>query len=199
MDLATKALCDFGDTVICECPSFIGSLNCFRSYNAKLCGVEVESDGINIEKLEEALEVVEDEMTPEARAVVEEQGVVYNDRDGDLVTSIVNGKDCVFASRDDKGHCICLIDKAYREGRTSWRKPISCYLYPVRLRKVGDMVGVNLHKWDVCSSAFIKGRRKGIRAYEFLKEPLIERFGEEWYRELLVVAEELEKQGFFNR
>ena len=147
-----------------------------------------------VEKLEEALEVVEDEMTPEARAVVGEQGVVYNDRDGDLVTSIVNGKDCVFASRDDKGNCICLIDKAYREGRTSWRKPISCYLYPVRLRKVGDFVGVNLHKWDVCSSAFIKGRRKGVKAYEFLKEPLIERFGEEWYKELLVVAEELKKQ-----
>ena len=146
------------------------------------------------EKLEEAYEVVESEMTPDARAVVEEQGVVYNDRDGDLVTSIVNGKDCVFASHDENGNCICLIDKAYREGRTTWRKPISCYLYPVRLRKVGDFIGVNLHKWDVCSSAFIKGRRKGIRAYEFLKEPLIERFGEEWYKEVLLVAEELKKQ-----
>ena len=133
-----------------------------------------------VEKLEEALEVIEEEMTPEARAVVEEQGVVYNDRDGDLVTSIVNNKDCVFASHDENGNCICLIDKAYREGRTTWRKPISCYLYPVRLRKVGDYIGVNLHKWDVCRSAFIKGKRKGIRAYEFLKEPLIERFGEEW-------------------
>jgi hypothetical protein len=147
-----------------------------------------------VDKLEEALEIVESEMTPDARAVVEEQGVVYNDRDGDLVTSIVNGKDCVFASRDENGNCICLIDKAYREGRTAWRKPISCYLYPVRLRKVGDFTAVNFHKWDVCSSAFIKGRRKGIRAYEFLKEPLIERFGKEWYDELLVVAEELKKQ-----
>ena len=130
-----------------------------------------------VEKLEEALEVIAPEMTPEARAIVDEQGVVYNDRDGDLVTSIVNGKDCVFASRDENGGCICLIEKAYREGRTPWRKPISCYLYPVRLRKVGDFTAVNFHKWDVCNSAFIKGRRKGIRAYEFLKEPLIERFG----------------------
>jgi hypothetical protein len=151
-----------------------------------------------VDKLEEALEIVESEMTPDARAVVEEQGVVYNDRDGDLVTSIVNGKDCVFASRDENGNCICLIDKAYREGRTAWRKPISCYLYPVRLRKVGDLIAVNLHKWSVCSSAFIKGRRKGMRAYEFLKDPLIERFGQGWYDELLVVAEELKKQGFFN-
>ena len=149
-----------------------------------------------VEKLEEALEVVEDEMTPEARAVVEEQGVVYNDRDGDLVTSIVNGKDCVFASRDENGNCICLIDKAYREGRTTWRKPISCYLYPVRLRKVGDYTAVNFHKWDVCRTAQVAGRRKGIRAYQFLREPLIERFGKDWYDELLTVADELIKQGY---
>jgi hypothetical protein len=147
-----------------------------------------------VEKLEEAYEVVGEEMTSEARAIVEEQGVVYNDRDGDLVTSIVNGKDCVFASRDEKGCCICLIEKAFREGRTDWRKPISCYLYPARLRKVGDLTAVNFHKWDVCRSAFVAGRRKGIHAYEFLKEPLIERFGQEWYDELLVVAEELRKQ-----
>ena len=149
-----------------------------------------------VEKLEEALEVVASEMTPEARAIADEQGVVYTDRDGDLVTSIVNGKDCIFASHDEKGCCICLIEKAYNEGRTSWRKPISCYLYPVRLRKVGDLTAVNFHKWDVCRSAVVAGRRKGIRAYQFLKEPLIERFGAEWYDELLVVASELEKQGF---
>ena len=149
-----------------------------------------------VEKLEEALEVVAHEMTPAARAIADEQGVVYNDRDGDLVTSIVNGKDCIFASRDENGCCICLIERAYNEGRIGWRKPISCYLYPVRLRKVGDLTAVNLHKWDVCNCAFVKGRRKGIRAYRFLEGPLTERFGKEWYKELLVVAEELEKQGY---
>ena len=171
---------------------------CNFSHCKGICCVEGDAGAPvmleEVEKLEEALEVIAPEMTPEARAIVDEQGVVYNDRDGDLVTSIVNGKDCVFASRDENGGCICLIEKAYREGRTPWRKPISCYLYPVRLRKVGDYTAVNFHKWDVCSSAFIKGRRKGIRAYEFLKEPLIERFGKEWYDELLVVAEELKKQ-----
>ena len=87
-----------------------------------------------------------------------------------------------------------VVVSALSRRRTPWRKPISCYLYPVRLRKVGDFTAVNFHKWDVCNSAFIKGRRKGIRAYEFLKEPLIERFGKAWYDELLVVAEELKKQ-----
>ena len=171
---------------------------CSPSHCKGICCVEGDAGAPvlidEVVKLEEALVVVIDGMTPQARAVVEEQGVVYTDRDGELVTSIVNGKDCVFASRDEKGCCICLIEKAFREGRTDWRKPISCYLYPARLRKVGDLTAVNFHKWDVCRSAFVAGRRKGIRAYEFLKEPLIERFGQEWYDELLLVAEELRKQ-----
>lgn len=149
-----------------------------------------------VEKLEEAFSIVESEMTPEARAVVMEQGVVYSDRDGDLVTSIVNGKDCVFASRDENGCCICLIEKAYNEGRCNWRKPISCYLYPVRLSKTGALTAVNFHKWDVCRTAQVAGKRKSIRVYQFLREPLIERFGKEWYDELLVVADELIKQGY---
>ena len=188
-----------GDTIV-SFDIFTEYFCCDPSHCKGICCVEGDAGAPvaldEVEKLEEALPVIESEMRGEALAVVKEQGVVYNDPDGDLVTSIVNGKDCVFASRDENGGCICLIEKAYREGRTPWRKPISCYLYPVRLRKVGDYTAVNFHKWDVCNSAFIKGRRKGIRAYEFLKEPLIERFGQEWYDELLLVAEELKKQKF---
>lgn len=173
---------------------------CNPSHCKGICCIEGDAGAPvlleEVEKLEEALDVVIDEMAPEARAIACEQGVVYTDRDGDLVTSIVNDKDCVFASRDEKGCCICLIEKAFNEGRIGWRKPISCYLYPVRLRKVGDLTAVNFHKWNVCSSAFVAGRRKGIRAYQFLKEPLIERFGKEWYKELLTVADELQKQGY---
>ena len=112
---------------------------CSFSHCKGICCVEGDAGAPvlmdEVERLEEALEVIEDEMSPEARAVVREQGVVYNDRDGDLVTSIVNGKDCVFASRDGNGGCICLIEKAFREGRTAWRKPISCYLYPVMMQR----------------------------------------------------------------
>ena len=102
---------------------------CSPSHCKGICCVEGDAGAPvlidEVVKLEEALDVVIDGMTPQARAVVEEQGVVYTDRDGELVTSIVNGKDCVFASRDEKGCCICLIEKAFREGRTDWRKPIS--------------------------------------------------------------------------
>lgn len=176
---------------------------CNPSHCKGICCVEGDAGAPvaldEVEKLEEAFTVVESEMTPSARTVVAEQGVVYSDRDGDLVTSIVNGKDCVFASRDENGCCICLIEKAYNEGRTDWRKPISCYLYPARLKSMnGGLTAVNFQKWDVCRMAQVLGRRKGIRAYQFLKEPLVERFGSEWYDELLVVADELQKQGYID-
>lgn len=188
-----------GDTIV-SLDLFQQYFCCTPSRCKGICCVEGDAGApvllSEVEKLEEAVEVVYSEMTPEARAIACGQGVVYSDRDGDLVTSIVNGKDCIFASRDANGSCICLIEKAYNERRMDWRKPISCYLYPVRLRKMGELTAVNLHKWSVCDCAFIAGRRKGIRAYQFLKEPLIERFGKEWYDELLLVASELEKQNY---
>lgn len=173
---------------------------CDPSHCKGICCVEGDAGAPvaleEVEKLEEALPINESEMRGESLAVVKEQGVVYNDPEGDLVTSIVNGKDCVFATEDSKGCTLCLIEKAFNEGRFHWRKPISCYLYPARLGKVGDLISVNFHKWDVCRHAMIKGRRKGIRVYEFLKQPFIERFGQEWYDELLTVAEELKAQKY---
>ena len=173
---------------------------CDPSHCKGICCVEGDAGAPvaleEVEKLEEALPIIESEMRGESLAVVKEQGVVYNDPEGDLVTSIVNGKDCVFATEDSKGCTLCLIEKAFNEGRFHWRKPISCYLYPARLGKVGDLISVNFHKWDVCRHAMIKGRRKGIRVYEFLKQPFIERFGQEWYDELLTVAEEHKAQKY---
>ena len=148
------------------------------------------------EKIREILPIILPDMTKEARVVVEAQGLSYLDPSGEKVTSIVNDKDCVFARTDYNGWCYCLIEKAFNEGRFHWRKPISCYLYPARLGKVGDLVSVNFHKWDVCRHAMVKGRREGIRVYEFLKQPFIERFGQEWYDELLTVAEELKAQKY---
>ena len=85
-------------------------------------GAPVELE--EVEKLEEVLPVIWDELSPEARAVIDKQGVVYTDSEGDLVTSIVNGKDCVFTCYDDKGYCYCAIEKAYREGRCNFYKPV---------------------------------------------------------------------------
>ena len=188
-----------GDTIV-SFDIFTEYFCCDPSHCKGICCVEGDAGAPvaldEVEKLEEALPLVESDMTGEARAIVAEQGVVYSDPDGDLVTSIVNGKDCVFATRDSKGCTLCLIEKAFNEGRFHWRKPISCYLYPARLGKVGNLTSVNFHKWDVCRHAMVKGRREGIRVYEFLKQPFIERFGQEWYVELLTVAEELKAQKY---
>ena len=149
-----------------------------------------------VEKLEEVLPVVWDELSAEAREVIDRQGVVYTDEEGDLVTSIVNGKDCVFTCYDKNGCCYCAIEKAFREGKTDFYKPVSCHLYPIRIGDYGPYKALNYHRWDVCKAAVLLGEKENVPVYKFLKEPLIRKFGKEWYEELENVAEELKKQGY---
>lgn len=162
------------------------------------CCVEGESGAPlefkEVEILENILPAVWNDLSPDAQKLIKEQGVAYKDYDGDMVTSIINGKDCVFTYYDEKGVCKCTIEKAYREGRIDFYKPISCHLYPIRLQQYHDFVAVNYHQWSVCKAAVVLGKQKGLRIYQFLKEPLIRRFGQEWYDELCVVADEYIKQ-----
>lgn len=157
-------------------------------------GAPVELE--EVAQLEEALPVVWNELSAAAQAVIDRQGVVYTDEDGDLVTSIVHGKDCVFTCYDSCGNCFCALEKAYREGRSLFYKPASCHLYPIRIKKIGDMTALNYHRWDVCRMAVEKGRQLNLPVYRFLKEPLVRRFGEAWYQELESAVEELKEQGY---
>ncbi|MEZ3549924.1 MAG: DUF3109 family protein [Muribaculaceae bacterium] len=129
-------------------------------------------------------------LNPAAQMAIAREGSAYIDPDGDLVTQIVEGRDCVFTTYAEGGKCLCALEKAYREGKLPQLKPSSCHLYPVRLKKVGDMTAVNLHRWKICKCAETLGRAKGVRAYQFLKEPLIRKFGQEWYDELCLTAEQ---------
>ena len=140
------------------------------------------------QKIQEILPVLLPEMTKEAKEVVEKQGIAYNDPSGERVTSIVNDKDCIFARTDHKGWTYCLIEKC------QLAKPISCHLYPIRLTKVGELTGVEYHRWDICHCARQLGKKLHIPLYKFLREPLIRRFGEEWYAELELTATEWKKQ-----
>lgn len=155
-------------------------------------GAPVELD--EVAELEEVLDVIWDDLSSEAQAVINEQGVVYTDCDGDLVTSIVNNKDCVFTCYDEKGGCYCAIEKAYREGKTKFYKPVSCHLYPIRVKDFGQFKGVNYHRWDVCKAAVLLGKKLDLRVYEFLKEPLIRKFGQAWYDELEDCVRELKEK-----
>ena len=173
-------------------------------------GAPVSMD--EVMELENVLDEVWDDLSASAQAVIDKQGVVYTDQEGDLVTSIVNGKDCVFTYYDDLTHslpddnggerqctipncCLCATEKAFRAGRTSWCKPISCALYPIRVKELKNgLTALNYHQWDICADGRRKGRELHMPVYKFLREPLIRRFGQEWYDELCLVAEEVKKQ-----
>ena len=162
-------------------------------------GAPVTLDEIG--QIETVLDDVWPDLSASAQAVIDRQGVAYTDRDGDLVTSIVGGKDCVFTCYEDlqlndgtiASHCcLCALEKAWRQGRTSFCKPLSCALYPIREKQFSDgSIGLNYHRWEVCACARQKGRELHLPVYRFLKAPLIQRFGEAWYAELCEVAQQL--------
>ncbi len=140
------------------------------------------------EELRRCLPEVRHLLSPAALEVIEEQGVSYFDEDGDEVTSIVRGRDCVFTTYDEQGRCACALEKVYNEGKTTFIKPISCQLYPVRLTKYPSFTAVNYHKWSICKCALKLGRKLQVPVYQFLRAPLIRAFGEEFYTQLEEVA-----------
>ena len=146
--------------------------------------------------IEDALDTVWQDLSAQAQSVIDRQGVAYTDQEGDLVTSIVRGKDCVFTCYDGDS-CLCALEKAFRAGKTSFCKPVSCALYPIRVKEFGNgVVGLNYNRWKICEDAIKKGQALDLPLYRFLKEPLIRRFGEAWYQELCDVADELRSQGY---
>lgn len=150
-------------------------------------GAPLELDEVAL--LEDVLPQVMPRLSDEARQVIRRQGVAYTDIEGDLVTSLVAGRDCAFALRDADGCCLCAAEAACREGRTHWPKPISCALYPLREKRFKNgTTGLQYHRWPICQSAVKKGRELHLPLYRFLREPLIRRFGQEWYDELCQAA-----------
>ena len=156
-------------------------------------------------EIENSVDAVWNNLSASAQAVIDKQGVVYTDRDGDLVTSIVGGKDCVFTCYDDidvdgqtiSHCCLCALEKACRAGHTQFMKPISCALYPIREKIFSDgTVALNYHQWDICRCGREKGKQLHLPLYKFLKGPLVRRFGEAWYDELCAMARELQAQGY---
>lgn len=167
-------------------------------------------------EIENHVDAVWPDLSASAQSVIDRQGVAYTDQEGDLVTSIVGGKDCVFTCYGDidlgEGHivkncCLCALERAARKkaesnGQSSmvkgqWIKPISCALYPIREKIFSDgTVALNYHQWDICRCGRELGRRLHLPVYRFLKAPLIRRFGQVWYDELCAVADELHRQGY---
>ena len=126
-----------------------------------------------VAKIEAVLPEVLPLMTAEGRAAVEAQGVAVRDKDGDLGTPLIEGGACAYVTYGPDGCAWCALQGLY--------KPVSCHLYPIRVEDYGEFTAVNYHQWDICRCA----RGKGEPLYKYLKEPLIRRFGSEWYEELL--------------
>ena len=153
-----------------------------------------------IAAIEDLLDDVWSDLSASAQSVIDRQGVAYADKDGELVTSIVNGRDCVFTCYDGD-NCLCALEKVARAKaaadnsefsilNSQFVKPISCSLYPIREKNFGNgLIGLNYNRWDVCRDAVVKGKQLQLPVYKFLKEPLIRRFGQAWYDELCEVAE----------
>ena len=155
-------------------------------------GAPLEKEEFDI--LRKILPAVWNDLSPEAQAVINRQGVGYIDISGDIVTSIVNGRNCVFTCYDTDSICKCAIEKAYNEGRIDFMKPVSCHLYPIRVKRYKDYYAVNYHQWRVCRAAEILGKQKRLPLYKFLREPLVRKFGEEWYNALDTCALEYAKR-----
>lgn len=131
--------------------------------------------------IEDQLDKIWPQLNAQAQAVIDKQGVAYSDPEGEMVTSIIGSCDCCFRGRSG-----CLLAQ----------RPISCHLYPIREKKLGSLTGLNYHRWDICKDAVKLGQERGIRVYQFLREPLIRRFGEAWYKDLVLMVDELIKQSF---
>jgi hypothetical protein len=144
--------------------------------------------------MEDDLEKIKPFMRPEGIAAVEETGVFYMDWDNEPVSTLVNEKECAFVTFDEKGTALCAIEQAHKAGVTEFKKPISCHLYPIRVKKYNDFTALNYNEWNICKPACACGDKLDVKVYKFLKEPIVRAFGEEFFTELETVDKEIEKQ-----
>lgn len=138
--------------------------------------------------IEKDLQKILPYVDPKGKELIDSIGFYEIDqRDDEPVTTCIGGKACSFVTYSG-GMALCGIENAFNDHQTEFMKPISCHLYPIRLSKVGHYTALNYHQWEICSPACTLGRKEKVAVYQFLKDPLIRAFGEEWYEELCAVA-----------
>jgi hypothetical protein len=142
--------------------------------------------------MEEIYPKVKPYLRPEGIAAIEAQGTWVKGEDGDFETTLIEGKDCAYVIFDG-ATALCGIEQAYNEGIVSWKKPVSCHLYPIRVKDFSEFTAVNYDKWDICNDACTLGKELQVPVYKFVKEALVRKFGEDWYLELEKVAFDLKK------
>lgn len=139
---------------------------------------------VELQILEDIYEKVKPYLSAEGIQAIEEQGKYIEDFEGDFSTTTIDNKECAYAIYDRKGILKCAIEEAYNDDKIDFKKPISCHLYPIRITKYDNFHALNYDRWSICSDACVLGEQLKVPVYQFLKEPLIRAFGEDWYAEL---------------
>lgn len=145
-------------------------------------GAPLEEDELAI--LKDGYEQIKPYMSATGLQAVEEQGLYIKDWEGDYSTPTIGNRECAYAIYDEDNKLKCAIEQAYNDGKINWKKPISCHLYPIRITKYDGFEALNYDRWSICSAACSFGQDLGVRVYQFLKEPLIRKYGGGWYKEL---------------
>ena len=147
-----------------------------------------------VDILEDNLEVIKPYMRKEGIEAIDKTGVFYMDQDNEPVTTLVNDAECAFVFFDENGITKCSVEQAHLAGKLDFKKPLSCHLYPIRTKKFNDFTALNYDEWKICEPACDCGDKLDVPVYKFLKEPLVRAFGEEFFRELEVVASEIKNR-----
>jgi hypothetical protein len=156
-------------------------------------GAPLEKEELSV--LAEVYEHVKPYMSAEGVKAIQEQGLYVEDFEGDYSTTTIGDRECAYAIYDENLTLKCAIEAAYLDGKISWKKPISCHLYPIRITKYDGFEALNYDRWEICNPACSFGAELGVPVYKFLREPLIRRYGEEWFNELdaMVASEAVAK------
>lgn len=149
-------------------------------------GAPLEDKEINV--LLEIYSRVKPFLRPQGIKAIEEHGAFVKGEDGDWETPLVDESECAYVVFSETGTAKCGIEEAYNQGVIKWKKPVSCHLYPVRVREYSELTAVNYHKWEICDPACAFGEALKVPIYKFVKEALIRKFGATWYKELEQVA-----------
>ncbi|KAB1069863.1 DUF3109 family protein [Tamlana haliotis] len=152
-------------------------------------GAPLEADEAKI--LDDIYPKVKPFLRQEGIDAIEVQGTYTESEDGELETTLIDGADCAYVIFDEKKTALCGIEEAYNQGEITWKKPVSCHLYPVRVQDYTEFSALNYHQWEICDDACALGKELQVPIYKFVKEGLIRKFGEDWYAELEKVAEDL--------
>ena len=153
-------------------------------------GAPLEKEEAKI--LDDIYNVVKPYLREEGVRAIEKQGTYITTEDGELETPLINNADCAYVIFDEHDTALCAIEEAYNQGEISWKKPLSCHLYPVRVKDYSEFSAVNYHKWHICDDACVLGKELQVPIYVFVKEALIRKFGEDWYLELEKAAKTMQ-------